>query len=88
MSRRVVVGAFAGVATAIVGSTVARRAWARQQAARAEQPPDVGFMLALHAALRRDMERLRRAAGTPPVSAKARAMMAYPSSASSLSGTR
>jgi hypothetical protein len=71
MSRQVAVGAFVCVAAAVVGGTVARRSWARQQAARAEQPPDVGFMLAVHAALRRDVERLRRAAGTP-VAAKVR----------------
>jgi hypothetical protein len=72
MSRRVVVGAFVGVAAAVVGSTVARQSWTRQQAARAEQQPDVGFMLALHAALLRDVERLRRAAGTPRLSAEVR----------------
>jgi hypothetical protein len=72
MSRRVVVGVFVGAAAAVVASTVARRSWARQQATRAEQPPDVGFMLALHAALRRDMDRLRRAAGEPSVSANVR----------------
>jgi Hemerythrin HHE cation binding domain len=67
MKRRFGVGAVVGLAAVAVARAALRRTRARQQAATANSPADVGFMLAIHAALRRDLERLRRASHTQPV---------------------
>jgi hypothetical protein len=63
----------AAIAGAALAAGAAARLRARQPSGQAEAPADVGFMRALHAALRRDLSRLRDAAAqldrsvaTPP----------------------
>jgi hypothetical protein len=62
------------LAIGAIGSIVALGARRRRAAARSQlekQPADIGFMYAMHAAFRRDLERLRRATdfGSPRVRA-------------------
>jgi hemerythrin-like domain-containing protein len=52
----------AAIAGAAVAAGAAARLRARQGSGQADAPADVGFMRALHAALRRDLSRLRDAA--------------------------
>jgi iron-sulfur cluster repair protein YtfE (RIC family) len=68
--RRWIVASLAGAVLVVTGA-VRRRA--RRDASQQNKPADVGFMRALHAALRRDLARLRNAAaqidssaGAPP----------------------
>src|SRR5262249_18372370 len=55
-----VLASLAGAALVAVGVARLR---ARRRSAEADAPADVGFMRALHAALRRDLSRLRDVAG-------------------------
>jgi Hemerythrin HHE cation binding domain len=67
MKKRWLVRALVALVVVVAARTVVRRGRARQQEETANGPADVGFMLAMHAALRRDVERLRRASRTQRV---------------------
>jgi iron-sulfur cluster repair protein YtfE (RIC family) len=54
---------FASAAGAALVAAGAARARARRSSGQADAPADVGFMYAMHAALRRDLSRLRDVAG-------------------------
>jgi hemerythrin-like domain-containing protein len=58
--RRWIAAATVGAALVGAGAVLLR---ARQDSAQADEPADVAFMRALHAALRRDLSRLRDVAG-------------------------
>ncbi len=63
MNRRVLIGAAAAATAFVAGATVVRaRRRASGPSTDRSQPVDVGFMLTMHAAMRRDLGRLQRAA--------------------------